>query len=58
MHSASVVKAFDVIDHTSGCMLMGLELFVMNLFNLEASIKAFHRRIVIAVSFAAHALPE
>ncbi len=39
-------------------MLMRLELFVVDSSYFEASIKAFHRRVVVAVSFATHALPE
>ncbi len=45
MHSVAVVKPLDVIDDTAGRMLMRLELFVVDLFYFEASIKAFHRRV-------------
>lgn len=58
MHSGTVVKPFDVIDDASGCLFMGLELFVVDLFYFKASIEAFHRRVVVAVSFTTHALPE
>ncbi len=39
MHSVAIVKPLDVIDDTAGRMLMRLELFVVDLFYFEASIK-------------------
>ncbi len=45
MHSVAVVKPLDAIDDTGVACFMRLELFVVDLFYFEASIKAFHRRV-------------
>ena len=54
--SVLVVEPIDVVDSSTGRMFVGLICLPGNLFGLVAFEKTFHWRVVIAVSFAAHAL--
>lgn len=56
MQSYSVVESVDVIDDGSRGLFVGLVFVPVDLLDFEASEEAFHRRVVVAISFAAHAL--
>ena len=58
MQSDWVVEPIDVVDDGSGGLFVGLVFVPVDFLDLEASEETFHRRVVVAVPFAAHALQE
>jgi len=51
-----IVEPIDVIDDGSRCLFVGFVLVVVHLLDFETAEETFHRCVVIAVAFAAHAL--
>ena len=56
MEPSGVVESFAVIDCTARGMFIGFVGFLIDFFDLIGSEEAFHRCVVVAVAFAAHAL--
>jgi hypothetical protein len=55
VRSTAIVKS-QIIDHAQFRRLLGFECFVVELFKLQATKKAFSRRIIPAIAFPAHTL--
>jgi len=53
-----VVETVDVAADRSGCLFVGAVVIQVNFFGFETAKKTLHWSIVVAVTFAAHALPE
>ena len=58
MQSFWIVEALNVIVGGAHRMFVCFVIFVVNLLDFEAFEKTLHRRIVVTVSFAAHALQK
>ena len=58
MQSFWIVEALNVIVGCTHRMFVCFVFLVVDLFDFETFEKTFHRRIVITVSFATHALQE
>ena len=54
MAPPSIVKAFDKINQAMPCLLAGLVILSVNEFNLQRSIKALYRCVVVAVPLTTH----